>query len=138
MIDDNFLDKYSDILYQTERPSRYIGDEFGSYDKDFNSVETKFLFVFPDKYEIGISNFGHKIIYDLTNKKENMLCDRLYAPDKDFIALLEQNNLPLYALESKRKPIEFDCIGFGLQYELSYTTVLKSLQEVLVQVTTSQ
>ncbi len=128
MIDDNFLDKYSDILYQTERPSRYIGDEFGSYDKDFNSVETKFLFVFPDKYEIGISNFGHKIIYDLTNKKENMLCDRLYAPDKDFIALLEQNNLPLYALESKRKPIEFDCIGFGLQYELSYTTVLKILE----------
>ena len=85
MIDDNFLNEYGNILYQTEKPSRYIGDEFGSYDKDFNLVDGKFLFVFPDKYEIGISNFGHKIIYDLINKKQNLLCDRLYAPDKDFI-----------------------------------------------------
>ncbi|MBQ7287523.1 MAG: hypothetical protein IJW73_07175 [Candidatus Gastranaerophilales bacterium] len=57
MIDDKFLEEYGEILYQIERPSRYIGDEFGSYDKDFNSVNGKFLFAFPDKYEIGISNF---------------------------------------------------------------------------------
>lgn len=128
MIDDKFLNEYGDILYNTERPSRYIGDEFGSYDKDFESAHAKFLFAFPDKYEIGISNFGHKIIYDLINKKEGFLCDRIYAPDKDFINLLEQNNKSLYALESKRKPIEFDIIGFGLQYEMCYTTVLKMLE----------
>ena len=128
MIDDNFLNEYGDILYQIERPSRYIGDEFGSYDKDFNLAKGKFLFAFPDKYEIGISNFGHKIIYDLINKKENLLCDRIYAPDKDFIELLEKNNKTLYALESKRKPMEFDIIGFALQYEMCYSTVLKMLE----------
>ena len=128
MIDDNFLNEYGDILYQIERPSRYIGDEFGSYDKNFNLAKGKFLFAFPDKYEIGISNFGHKIIYDLINKKENLLCDRIYAPDKDFIELLEKNNKTLYALESKRKPMEFDIIGFALQYEMCYSTVLKMLE----------
>lgn len=128
MIDDNFLAEYENILQQIERPSRYIGDEYGSYDKDFNSTEGKFLFVFPDKYEIGISNFGHKIIYDLINKRKNLLCDRLYAPDKDFLELLEKNNKEIYALESKRKPKEFDIIGFGLQYEMCYTTVLKLLE----------
>ena len=128
MIDDDFLNEYGDILYQIERPSRYIGDEFGSYDKDFNLAKGKFLFAFPDKYEIGISNFGHKIIYDLINKKENLLCDRIYAPDKDFIELLEKNNKTLYALESKRKPMEFDIIGFALQYEMCYSTVLKMLE----------
>lgn len=128
MIDDKFLNEYGDILYQTERPSRYIGDEFGSYNKDFNSASGKFLFAFPDKYEIGISNFGHKIIYDLINKKENLMCDRIYAPDKDFVDLLSKNNLSLYALESKRKPIEFDVIGFALQYEMCYSTVLKMLE----------
>ncbi len=128
MIDDNFLAEYENLLYQTERPSRYIGDEFGSYDKDFNSAQGKFLFVFPDKYEIGISNFGHKIIYDLINKRSNLLCDRLYAPDKDFLELLEKNNKEIYALESKRKPKEFDIVGFGLQYEMCYTTVLKLLE----------
>ena len=128
MIDDNFLAEYENILQQVERPSRYIGDEYGSYDKDFNSTEGKFLFVFPDKYEIGISNFGHKIIYDLINKRKNLLCDRLYAPDKDFLELLEKNNKEIYALESKRKPKEFDIIGFGLQYEMCYTTILKLLE----------
>ena len=128
MIDDNFLAEYENLLYQTERPSRYIGDEYGSYDKDFNLAEGKFLFVFPDKYEIGISNFGHKIIYDLINKRKNLLCDRLYAPDKDFSELLKKNDKEIYALESKRKPKEFDIIGFGLQYEMCYTTVLKLLE----------
>ena len=90
MIDDKFLAEYGEILYNTEKPSRYIGDEFGSFNKDFNKAQGKFLFVFPDKYEIGISNFGHKIIYDLINRRENLMCDRLYAPDKDFIELLKK------------------------------------------------
>lgn len=128
MIDNNFLDEYEVILQNVERPSRYIGEEFGSYDKDFDSAKAKFLFVFPDKYEIGISNFGHKIIYDLINKQPDLMCDRMYAPDKDFISLLEKGGKSIYALESKRKPVEFDLIGFGLQYEMCYTTVLKLLE----------
>ena len=128
MIDDKFLEEYGEILYQIERPSRYIGDEFGSYDKDFNSVNGKFLFAFPDKYEIGISNFGHKILYDLINKQQDLLCDRIYAPDKDFIDLLSKYNKTLYALESKRKPKDFDIVGFALQYEMCYSTVLKMLE----------
>lgn len=128
MIDDKFLAEYEPLLMKIERPSRYIGDEFGCYNKDFNSARAKFLFAFPDKYEIGISNFGHKIIYDLINKKEGFLCDRIYAPDFDFLELLQKNNKSLYALETKRKPKEFDIVGFGLQYELCYTTVLKMLE----------
>lgn len=128
MIDDEFLNKYGEVLRQTERPSRYIGDEFGSIDKDFNSAKGKFLLAFPDKYEIGISNFGHKILYDLINKKQDLMCDRIYAPDKDFIDLLSKNNLNLYALESKKSPKDFDIIGFSLQYEMCYTTILKMLE----------
>ena len=128
MITDEFLSKYEEILYKTERPSRYIGDEFGSYNKDFDKAQGKFLLAFPDKYEIGISNFGHKILYDIINKKENLMCDRLYAPDIDFINLLKEKNLGLYALESKKSPKNFDIVGFGLQYEMCYTTVLKMLE----------
>lgn len=128
MTDNNFLKEYGAILKQVERPARYIGGEFGSYNKDFDKADKKFLLIFPDKYEIGISNFGHKIIYDLINKKPNLLCDRLYAPDIDFINLLKKENKSLYALETKRKPLEFDVIAFGLQYEMCYTTVLKMLE----------
>ncbi len=128
MANNNFFNEYESILKKTERPSRYIGGEFGSYNKDFNNAKGKFLLVFPDKYEIGISNFGHKILYDLINKQQDLMCDRLYAPDKDFIELLKKENKSLYALESKEKPISFDILGFGLQYEMCYTTVLKLLE----------
>lgn len=128
MLKDKFLEEYSDILYNTERPARYTGGEYGSYNKDFESAKGKFLFAFPDKYEIGISNFGGKIIYDLINRQKDLMCDRIYAPDVDFIELLKKCDKSIFAVESKRKPIEFDIIGFGLQYELCYATVLKMLE----------
>ena len=128
MLKDDFFNEYGKILYSTERPARYTGGEFGSYNKDFDSAKGRFLFAFPDKYEIGISNFGGKIIYDLINREQDLMCDRIYAPDKDFCDLLNEYNKPLFALESKKAPKEFDIIGFGLQYEMSYTTVLKMLE----------
>ena len=134
MINDEFLKEYDEILTQTEKPSRYIGGEFGSYNKDFLSSSVRMLLAFPDKYEIGISNFGHKILYDIVNKSPDFMADRVYAPDKDFVSLLEKYNKELYALESKRKVKEFDVVGFGLQYELCYTTILKMLEMSKIEV----
>ncbi len=124
----NFLKEYSPILYKCERPSRYIGGEFLSIKKDFNKADTKVLLAFPDKYEIGISNFGHKILYHIINQKNNMLADRIYAPEQDFIELLYKYNKPLYSLDNKKPMREFNLIGFALQYEMSYTTILKMLE----------
>ena len=125
---DEFTKDFEKILTATERPSRYIGDEFGSYDKDFNKAKTRFVFAYPDKYEIGISNFGGKILYDLINKEDDLMCDRTYAPEIDFLNLLKENNKLLYSHEAKKTIKDFDFIGFGLQYEMNYTTVLKMLE----------
>ncbi len=124
----NFLNEYSPVLYNCERPSRYIGGEFLSVKKDFNKAETKILLAFPDKYEIGISNFGHKILYHIINNKDNLLADRVYAPEKDFCELLEKYNKTLYSLDNKQPLKAFNFIGFALQYEMSYTTILKMLE----------
>ncbi len=123
-----FLSEYAPILYNCERPSRYIGGEYLSIQKDFDKTDIKFLLAFPDKYEIGISNFGHKILYHIINKKPGMLCDRIYAPEEDFCRLLEKFNKPLYSLDNKKAMGDFDFIGFALQYEMSYTTILKMLE----------
>ncbi|MCX4275124.1 MAG: TIGR03960 family B12-binding radical SAM protein [Candidatus Gastranaerophilales bacterium] len=123
----NFLEEYSPVLYNCERPSRYIGGEFLAIKKDFNKADVKVLMAFPDKYEIGISNFGHKILYHIINNHEKMLADRIYAPEKDFCELLEKYNKPLYSLDLKKPLNSFDFIGFALQYEMSYTTILKML-----------
>lgn len=93
-----------------------------AYNKDFDSARVRFAFVFPDKYEIGISNLGVRIIYDRVNSMEGFMADRAYAPEPDFKPEF------LYGAESKRALKDFDGIGFSLQYELSYPTVLKMIE----------
>ncbi|GBF23086.1 radical SAM [Candidatus Gastranaerophilus sp. (ex Termes propinquus)] len=124
----SFLDEYSCILEACEKPSRYIGEEYLSCAKNFNEAKVRFLLAFPDKYEIGISNFGFKILYHMLNSHKDFLADRLCAPDKDFLELLKGAGKTLYSLELKEPVKKFDFVGFALQYELSYTTILKMLE----------
>lgn len=90
--------------------------------KSFEDAKLRFAFAFPDKYEIGISNLGLRVLYEQVNKQPNFMADRVYAPEKDFLPS------PLYTLESKRALKDFDAVGFSLQYEMAYPTVLKMLE----------
>ena len=115
-------------LYKVKKPYQYVGEEFLSYNKDFDSAKVKMALVFPDKYEIAISNLGQKILYDIVNSDEKFLADRIYAPDVDYRQILIEKDETLYGLESKRKAYDFDILGFSLQYELSYPTMLEMLR----------
>ena len=117
-----FIEKYHESLYHCNKPYQYIGGEFLSYNKSFNDAKIRFAFAFPDKYEIGISNLGQRILYSLVNDEPNYMADRVYAPEKDF------QPATLYGLESKRALKDFDVVGFSIQYELAYTTVLKMME----------
>lgn len=116
------------LLHKVTKPYRYIGSEYLSYNKDFNQAEVKMVLAFPDKYEVAISNLGQKILYDIINSEEKLLADRVYAPDFDYCKILNENNKLLSSLESKRPIKDFDFVGFSLQYELSYPTVLGMLK----------
>ena len=128
-----FFRDQQEALYKATKPYQYVGGEFLSYNKDFDKAKVRFAFVFPDKYEIGISNLGVRVIYDRvnvfkrsidgTNEIESpFMADRAYAPEPDFKPEF------LYGVESKRALKDFDGVGFSLQYELSYPTVLKMLE----------
>lgn len=109
-------------LYRCNKPYQYVGGEFLSANKDFESAKVRFAFAFPDKYEIGISNLGVRVLYGLINAQKDYMCDRVYAPEPDFQPEV------LYGLESKKPVNEFDAVGFSLQYEMAYPTVLKMLE----------
>ncbi len=95
--------------------------------KDKTRVDCRLAFCFPDKYEVGMSHLGMKILYSLYNERENWWCERVFAPDADMEALLRKEGEPLYALESLDPIKDFDFILFTLQYEMSYTGVLNML-----------
>ena len=120
-------DKIEKHLLEVQKPSRYIGGEVGSVIKDKSKVDVRFAFCFPDTYDIGMSHLGMKILYSLTNERENYWCERCFAPSEDFEAIMRENDIPLYALESLDPIKDFDFIGFTLQYELSYANILNML-----------
>ena len=120
-------EKIEKHLLSVQKPSRYIGGEVGSVIKDKSKVDVRFAFCFPDTYDIGMSHLGMKILYSLTNMRENYWCERLFAPSEDFETIMRENDIPLYALESLDPIRDFDFIGFTMQYELSYTNVLNML-----------
>lgn len=123
----SILSKIEPLLLQVQKPSQYIGGEVGSIIKDKEKVDVRFAFCFPDTYEIGMSHLGMKILYSLTNERENFWCERVFAPDTDFEQLMRAHDIPLYALESLEPVRDFDMIGFTLQYELAYTNILNML-----------
>lgn len=119
--------KLEKILLKATKPACYIGGEMGSVVKDRDKVDVRFAFCFPDTYDVGMSHLGMKILYGLKNSVPNWWCERVFMPQKDFEALMRENDIPLYGLESLDPIRDFDFIGFTLQYELSYNNVLQML-----------
>jgi radical SAM family uncharacterized protein len=119
--------KLDRILLRVQKPGRYVGGELNSTHKDWDSIKTRVAFVFPDIYDIGVSNVGLKILYDQINNREDALAERAYSPWTDMEALMRENGIPLYTLESKHALACFDLIGFTLPYETLYTNALNVL-----------
>ena len=114
------------LLERVEKPARYVGGELGSIIKS-KDTPVSMAFCFPDTYEIGMSHLGLKILYDIVNHMDICRCERVFAPWTDFEEELKKAGLPLYSLETFSPLSEFDIIGFTLQYELSFTTILQMM-----------
>ncbi|HPU01445.1 MAG: TIGR03960 family B12-binding radical SAM protein [Firmicutes bacterium] len=120
-------EKLERLLPLVQKPARYLGNEWNAVLKDHSSAAVRMVLAFPDLYEVGMSNLGLKILYEIVNAHPRMLLERVFAPAADMEALMRREGLPLFALESTRPVREFDIVGFSLQYELSYTNVLNML-----------
>ncbi len=120
-------------LFELMKPARYTGGEFNSVIKNFQAAACRIVLALPDVYEVGMSNLGLAILYSILNRRSDTLCERVYAPWTDAEAVMRNENLPLFALESKQALRNFDFVGFSLQYEMIYTNVLNMLD--LAQIT---
>ena len=116
-----------EILLQIDKAARYIGGEVNSVMKDKNQVDIRFCMAFPDVYEIGMSNLGMMILYDMFNKREDVWCERLFSPWTDLDKIMREQHIPLFALESQEPVKNFDFLGITMGYEMCYTNVLQLL-----------
>ncbi|MBO7394158.1 MAG: B12-binding domain-containing radical SAM protein, partial [Abditibacteriota bacterium] len=123
-ISDRVIDS---LLARVQKPARYCGGELGCADKTFDRSKVRVALAFPDKYEVGMSNLGLRILYHVLNSEKGVFCDRVYAPDFDACGIMRGENIPLFALDSRVPVKDFDILGFSLAYEMCFTTVLDML-----------
>ena len=116
-----------EILLGVDKAARYIGGEVNSVMKDLKEVTTRVAFCFPDVYEIGMSNLGMMLLYNMFNKRPDVWCERVYSPWLDLDKLMREQNIPLFALESQDPVRDFDFLCITLGYEMCYTNVLQTL-----------
>ncbi|WP_026731483.1 TIGR03960 family B12-binding radical SAM protein [Fischerella sp. PCC 9605] len=113
----------SDIV----KPARYLGNELLAVHKPWDTATIRWVLTYPELYEVGASNLGHIILYNILNAQPRQLCDRAYLSAPDLAAKLRATKTPLFAVESKRSLTEFDILGFSLSYELGATNILEML-----------
>ncbi len=109
------------------KPARYLGNELGAFHKPWESSQVHWVLTYPEVYEVGASNLGHIILYNILNSQPRQLCDRAYLPAPDLAQKLRATDTPLFAVESRRSLIDFDILGFSLSYELGATNILEML-----------
>ena len=108
-------------------PARYLGNELGAVHKPWEAAQVRWVLTYPEVYEVGASNLGHIILYNILNAQPRQLCDRAYLPAPDLAAKLRETQTPLFAVENKRSLTDFDVLGFSLSYELGATNILEML-----------
>lgn len=109
-----------------EKPARYTGGEYNLPDMT-KPCNVRFCICFADVYEVGMSNLGIAILYDILNKADNVVCERCFAPWTDLGKILKDNKLPLSSIETGKPLKDFDIVGFSVPYEMSYTNILYML-----------
>lgn len=119
----NTIDKF---LLEVEKPARYTGGEYNTPNMT-KPCTVRFCLCFTDIYEVGMSNIGISILYDIINKSENFVCERCFAPWTDMGNILRRENIPLFSIETKKPLKDFDVVGFSVPYEMSYTNILYML-----------
>ncbi len=115
------------LTAEINQPARYLGNELGAARKPWDGASVRWVLTYPEVYEVGASNLGHIILYNILNAGPRQLCDRAYLPAPDLAAKLRSTKTPLFAVESRRSLTEFDILGFSLSYELGATNILEML-----------
>jgi radical SAM family uncharacterized protein len=115
------------VFARVQKPARYTGGEWNSVVKDWDACDVRIALAYPDLYDIGMSNLGLGVLYDVVNREEGMLAERVFAPWSDLEAIMRAESVPLWSLETRHPLREFDIIGFSLSYEGTYTNILNML-----------
>jgi radical SAM family uncharacterized protein/radical SAM-linked protein len=116
-----------ELVSRIQKPTQYLGGEWGRVAKDPAAVRARVALAFPDFYEVGMSYVGGRILYEAVNRVEGLAAERVFAPADDAVAVMRQTGAKLATLETDTPLAACDVVAFHLTHELCYTSVLHLL-----------
>mgnify|MGYP002602654961 CR=1 FL=1 len=116
-----------EVLQSVLKPARYTGGEWNAVIKDHAAVDCTWALALPDVYEVGMSNLGLAILYEVLNRRKDIAAERVYAPWTDMEEEMRRAHMPLFALESGDPITDFEIVAFSVGYEMAFTTILNML-----------
>lgn len=122
----NLYSKIVKLLRDIQKPSRYIGGEFGTPAMP-KSVNFNFCMVYPDVYDIGQSNQAIQILCNKANEIDGFYAQRSFLPDPKTMDVFKDNNIPMFSLETFSPLKEFDAIGITVSHDLVATNICEVL-----------
>jgi radical SAM family uncharacterized protein len=89
--------------------------------KTFGSVPINVSLVYPNTYNMGMSNLGFHSIYYQINSRDDALCHRAFLPHNSHTDIIN-------SLEADKPINEYDIVGFSISFELDYINIIKILE----------
>lgn len=96
-------------------------DEVGAIRKRWRG-RTRVALVYPNRYHVGMSNLGLQAVYGLLNRRDDVVCERVFLPED-----AESTAGRLTTLESGRPVADVDIIAFSVSFESDYPHLLTLL-----------
>jgi len=99
------------VLGRVRKPGRYAGGELNSVQKDWSATALKWCLAYPDLYEIGMSNLGLRILYEVLNDRATCwpnAASRLTSTSKPSSGRPASRS---GALRTRRPLCDFDVVG---------------------------
>ena len=115
------------LLPNVQKPVQYVGGELNAVVKDWDSVDVRWVLMYPDAYEVGLPNQGVQILYEVLNERDDVLCERTYSVWPDLEQLMRGSGVPQFTLDAHRPVGAFDVFGLSFATELGYTNMLTAL-----------
>jgi radical SAM superfamily enzyme YgiQ (UPF0313 family) len=84
--------------------------------------------VYPNVYRIGMSNLGFQGIYTLLNRMGDVVCERAFLPDENYMEEHVRTGTEILSMESKRPLIRFEIVAFTLSFENDYSNIMTILR----------
>ncbi len=99
--------------------------------KDWRNVDLTFGLIYPNIYQLGMSSYSIRLLYNIINSNEKYACERIFLPEKiKFPASKDFSSVNyLRSIENQVLPKDFDILGFSVHYENDFKNILWILEK---------